>query len=61
MIPIVSFTWQVRSLVSDFAVFVAIVAMVGMDAGIGLATPKLNVPAQFRVSCYTHTLNFWFD
>ena len=41
---------QVRALISDFAVMIAIVTMVGVDAAIGLPTPKLTVPKEFKVS-----------
>jgi len=37
----------VRSFVSDFAVVLAIVCMVGFDALVGLNTPKLHVPEEF--------------
>ncbi|KAK3577145.1 hypothetical protein CHS0354_037481 [Potamilus streckersoni] len=40
----------VRQTVSDFAVLIAILAMVGLDAIIGLDTPKLNVPEKFEPS-----------
>ena len=40
---------QVRSLISDFAVFTAIVLMVVVDMVVGLDTPKLLVPEEFRV------------
>ena len=38
-----------RGVISDFAVMIAIVSMVGADAGLGLDTPKLNVPEDFKV------------
>jgi len=41
---------QVRVLVSDFAVCIAILLMVVADLLIGLGTPKLEVPPEFRVS-----------
>ena len=41
---------QVRSLISDFAVFSAIVMMVMLDFFVGLPTPKLVVPNEFTVS-----------
>jgi len=41
---------QVRVLISDFAVFTAIVLMVLVDFLVSLATPKLKVPPEFRVS-----------
>lgn len=47
--------FQIRSLLNDFAVLIAIVSMVGLDAGIGLKTPKLEVPDDFSVNniyCY---------
>ena len=40
---------QVRVLISDFAVFSAIVLMVLTDFFVGLGTPKLKVPPEFRV------------
>ncbi|XP_064646373.1 sodium bicarbonate cotransporter 3-like isoform X2 [Lineus longissimus] len=38
----------VRTTISDFAVMLAIVSMVGLDAAVGLKTPKLDVPKEFR-------------
>ncbi|XP_059140068.1 sodium-driven chloride bicarbonate exchanger-like isoform X2 [Physella acuta] len=40
-------TW-VRQTISDFAVPIAIVSMVGVDAGLGIPTPKLEVPPHFK-------------
>ena len=40
---------QVRSIISDFSVILAIGLMVGVDAFVGLATPKLEVPTKFQV------------
>ena len=37
-----------RSIISDFAVMIAIVLMVLIDALIGLKTPKLEVPEKFE-------------
>lgn len=37
----------VRTVISDFAVLIAIMSMVGLDAGLGLDTPKLEVPDSF--------------
>ncbi|XP_022322169.2 electroneutral sodium bicarbonate exchanger 1-like isoform X1 [Crassostrea virginica] len=37
----------VRQIVSDFAVLLAIILMVGMDIAIGIPTPKLEVPEKF--------------
>lgn len=42
--------FQVRQIVGDFAVMLAIVIMVGVDLLCGIDTPKLNVPSEFRVS-----------
>lgn len=41
--------FKVRTVISDFAVVLAIGLMVGVDAIIGLATPKLDVPTNFQV------------
>ena len=40
---------KVRAMVSDFAVFIAICAMVFLDFLIGLDTDKLLVPLKFQV------------
>lgn len=40
---------QVRSTVSDFAVFLTIVVMVLIDFMIGIPSPKLHVPHMFKV------------
>ena len=40
---------QVRQSLSDFAVLIAILITVGMDVAIGIPTPKLEVPEQFKV------------
>lgn len=40
---------QVRVLLSDFAVLIAIMLMVLADFLIGLHTPKLEVPHEIRV------------
>jgi len=37
-------------MISDFAVFSAIVVMVLVDFLVSLGTPKLKVPPEFRVS-----------
>ena len=37
-------------MISDFAVVIAIGVAVGTDAGLGLNTPKLEVPDKFHVS-----------
>ena len=41
--------FQVRQSLSDFAVLIAILITVGMDVAIGIPTPKLEVPEQFKV------------
>ncbi|XP_076459055.1 LOW QUALITY PROTEIN: electroneutral sodium bicarbonate exchanger 1-like [Babylonia areolata] len=38
----------VRQTLSDFAVLIAILIAVGIDAAIGLPTPKLEVPVEFK-------------
>lgn len=38
----------VRNILGDFAVLIAIVLMVGLDAALGLPTPKLTVPEEFK-------------
>ena len=48
--------FQVRSLISDFAVMIAICLMVLIDALMGLDTPKLSVPENFEVSPIMKTL-----
>lgn len=40
---------QVRSTVSDFAVFLTIVIMVLLDFMVGIPSPKLHVPHAFKV------------
>jgi len=42
------FPTKVRAFVSDFAVIIAILSMVGADMFMGIDTPKLNVPAKFQ-------------
>lgn len=41
---------QVRSTISDFAVFITIMIMVVVDYLMGIPSPKLNVPDRFEVS-----------
>lgn len=43
------FLFQVREIVSDFNVVIAVVIMVITDWGVGLRTPKLLVPEKFEV------------
>ncbi|MEE6489446.1 hypothetical protein FKM82_015564, partial [Ascaphus truei] len=42
------FPTKVRSIVSDFAVFLTIMSMVLIDYGIGIPSPKLQVPNAFK-------------
>ncbi|KAM6900075.1 sodium bicarbonate cotransporter 3-like isoform 2-T2 [Xenentodon cancila] len=42
------FPTKVRSTISDFAVFITIMIMVGVDYLMGIPTPKLNVPDRFE-------------
>lgn len=41
---------QVRSTISDFAVFLTIMIMVLVDYLVGVPSPKLNVPDRFEVT-----------
>ncbi|KAK7500834.1 hypothetical protein BaRGS_00008078 [Batillaria attramentaria] len=38
----------VRSLIGDFSILIAILVCVGIDAAVGLPTPKLTVPTEFK-------------
>ena len=42
--------FQVRNTVADFAVLIGILCSVGLDYAIGVNTPKLQVPQEFKVS-----------
>jgi hypothetical protein len=44
------FFFQVRLLLSDFAVLIALLLMVLLDYLMAINTPKLMVPDNFRVS-----------
>lgn len=46
------FPTKIRQVVSDFAVVIAIAAMTGIDYFIGINTPKLFVPSEFKVNFY---------
>lgn len=46
---ILSFPLQVRSSISDFAVFLTIMIMVLVDYLVGVPSPKLHVPDRFEV------------
>lgn len=43
------FIFQIRAIVNDFAVMLAILTMVLTDFLLGIPTPKLHVPEEFRV------------
>lgn len=40
---------QVRKLISDFAIILTILLFCGVDAFVGVNTPKLIVPSEFKV------------
>jgi len=40
----------VRKLISDFAIILAILIFCGVDALVGVETPKLIVPSEFKVN-----------
>lgn len=42
------FSVRIRTLISEFAVVIAIVVMVGTDYLLGFETPKLHVPSEFH-------------
>ncbi|XP_069698390.1 sodium-driven chloride bicarbonate exchanger isoform X4 [Periplaneta americana] len=42
------FPSKVRQVVSDFAVIIAILSMTGLDFFVGISTPKLQVPSEFK-------------
>lgn len=44
---------QVRKLISDFAIILAILIFCGIDALVGVDTPKLEVPSEFKVGNVT--------
>ncbi|XP_052813813.1 sodium bicarbonate cotransporter 3-like isoform X3 [Mya arenaria] len=52
------FPTQVRAIISDFAVIIAIAVMIGLDLYIGLPTPKLHVPDKFEPT--NHETRDWF-
>lgn len=45
---------QVRKLISDFAIILAILIFCGVDMLVGVDTPKLLVPSEFKVSSLLH-------
>lgn len=53
--------FQVRSVISDFAVFFTILTMVLVDYGLGVPSPKLKVPSVFKVSCFTREIAWFYQ
>ncbi|GAB0191520.1 sodium-driven chloride bicarbonate exchanger [Grus japonensis] len=53
-VPWGNLTVSVRSVVSDFAVFLTILSMVLIDYAIGIPSPKLQVPNAFKKGCGYH-------
>lgn len=41
-----------RKLISDFAIILAILIFCGVDMLVGVETPKLIVPTEFKVSVF---------
>ena len=39
---------QVRAVISDFAILIAIIIMVSVDLAFGVNTPKLDIPLKFQ-------------
>ncbi|KAK1806261.1 hypothetical protein P4O66_000143 [Electrophorus voltai] len=50
------FPTKVRKLISDFSIFMSIVTFVGLDMAMGLKTPKLIVPTEFKLLLRTFLL-----
>lgn len=48
---------QLRKLISDFSIFMSIMTFVGLDMLIGLKTPKLIVPTEFKVQKVIFAIN----
>lgn len=42
------FPTKVRAVISDFAILIAIMVMVGVDLAFGINTPKLDIPLKFQ-------------
>lgn len=59
------FLLQIRSIISDFAVFITILTMVLVDYALGVPSPKLQVPNKFKVRhspdiyIYVYHLGVW--
>lgn len=49
---------QVRKLISDFAIILAILIFCGVDMLVGVDTPKLIVPSEFKVSPLLHPKHY---
>lgn len=48
-----------RKLISDFSIFMSIMTFVGLDMLMGLKTPKLIVPTEFKVNVFIHVINVY--
>lgn len=48
MLRLFAFYFQVRQIVSDFSVIIAILSMSFLDYKVGVKTPKLEVPSEFK-------------
>ena len=59
LIPDEMLRFQIRGIVSDFAVTTAILVMVLIHAVVGIRTPTLAVPEEFRVSIELLTLLYF--
>lgn len=53
--------YQVRSIISDFAVFFTILTMVLVDYALGIPSPKLKVPSVFKVSYFTREMTRFYQ
>lgn len=50
-VVMISHLFQARKLISDFAIILSILIFCGIDALVGVDTPKLIVPSEFKVCC----------
>lgn len=48
-VPVSFFSSQARKLISDFAIILSILIFCVIDALVGVDTPKLIVPSEFKV------------
>ncbi|XP_068958914.1 electrogenic sodium bicarbonate cotransporter 4 [Petaurus breviceps papuanus] len=53
------FPTKLRKLISDFSIFMSILAFVALDSFFGLNTPKLQVPTVFKKAAGYHLDLFW--